>query len=127
MLFLKLVQYSLLITSLGMIQSIAKFRLGSSILTWRKWILNQYPASNEDQANFCQESENRLVSIPIPTCVESCADVKYKMHTEELNNYCEDILNAVDLSEKEQLPMTKPPSKKGAATPNVDCRFRSFL
>ena len=79
-----------------------------SVPSWGK-------ATEEEKSNFTHEVENKLDKINIPACVTHCKDVKCKEHSEELNSYCEDILEAIELSAKDQLPMTKPPGQKSCS------------
>ena len=62
-----------------------------SVPSWGK-------ATEEEKSSFTHEIENKLDKINIPACVTLCKNVKCKEHSEELNSYCEDILEAIELS-----------------------------
>jgi hypothetical protein len=53
-------------------------------------------ASDADRAEYKEQLEHKLSRIRIPEHIESCRDLKCKEHEQELNEYCEDILKAID-------------------------------
>ena len=73
-----------------------------SVPSWGK-------ANNLEKDNYQNELDRKLNNIAIPACIETCRDLQCKEHVSEINNYCEDILEAVEVSANENLPKTRPP------------------
>ena len=61
-------------------------------------------ASEFERNNYRFELENRLNNIDIPGGV-NCRNILCNEHTDELNEYCEEVLQAVELAAKDQLPV----------------------
>ena len=66
-------------------------------------------SSDHDKQAFSDDLDIRLSEIKIPACVQTCRDLECEGHVEEINVYCEDILEAIEDSANETLPKTKPP------------------
>ena len=68
-------------------------------------------SSDQEKQSYSNNLENRLSTIKIPECVEACRDLKCEEHSKELNDYFEEILEAIEYSADETLPKTKPQGK----------------
>ena len=92
-----------------------KIRLGELNLDLEKAEFKSRPswnkASEQNRSDYSKELEIKLASIRIPECLVTCRNLKCKEHVQDLNDYCEDILMAIEVSADETLPKTKQPGK----------------
>ena len=66
-------------------------------------------AKDLEKDTYQNELDRKLTSINIPDCVKAFKDLHCKEHIFEINDYCEDILEAIEVSANENLPKTRPP------------------
>ena len=52
------------------------------------------------------------IGLPVPDCVTECRNVHCVDHDNAINEYCETILDAIELSAKDQLPSTGKKTKR---------------
>ena len=71
-------------------------------------------ASIEQKANYSDHLEARLANITVPECITRCKDFKCKNHWDELNIYCENVLEAIDEVTSVAIPVALPCTKSGS-------------
>ena len=62
-------------------------------------------ASEEAKKNYINTVTSKLNSVPVPGCVH-CMDLQCSVHTEELEDYTMNVLEALESAAKECLPST---------------------
>ena len=65
-------------------------------------------ASEENKSQFTECLNAKLANLDISNHLLQCKDLNCKIHIQEINNYCEDLLEAVDESAVETIPISKP-------------------
>ena len=81
----------------------------------RKLVPSWINSSETEKENYRFELENRLNNIHIPDIVSDCRNVLCDQHNDDLNDYCETVLDAIELAAKDQLESTKVKDKENSA------------
>ena len=88
-----------------------KIKVGQLDLELEKEVRKPVPSWNNSsetkKENYRFELENRLNNIHIPGSVSVCRNVLCNQHDDDLNDYCETVLDAIELAAKDQLDSTK--------------------
>ena len=67
--------------------------------------VNWSKASEQAKQNYIQNVSSKLCEVEVPSCV-NCSDLHCKDHTEELESYSIDVLEAVEKVAQECLPFS---------------------
>ena len=69
-------------------------------------------AQEDHKTRYKQELQKKLENITVPECIYQCRDVHCRGHREEIDDYCSDVLTAVNDAAWENLPTAGGGGKK---------------